>query len=307
MIQKAVVALALLAPAALASDKPGSPAVSQTGTGLSLTGAPSPSPARLDFGAAHDGDAKRLTVKIVVPAAGDVAGTIADPDYRIAEMRMGPGTAPPAPGRGMPAPAPDFVPANRAAAAPFKLRAAAGATAEFDVVYAPKTGGNPVRDGALSITGPGPMIPWLSRVALHGTYVPPALVNLAPEVKIIEPASTGDLALTIDGVADEDILGRLTLVEQPGNVAIRDTTVNVPRGKRVTTKVTITLHANWHDASYYREGIFPRTQQSTVYFKGMYPTRFRTAYAGGAQYTDLVDNMKLVDFTCKAVPASTHF
>jgi hypothetical protein len=54
-------------------------------------------------------------------------------------------------------------------------------------------------------------------------------------------------------------------------------------------------------------GIFPRTQQSTVYFKGMYPTRFRTTYAGGAQYTDLVDNMKLVDFTCKAVPASTHF
>ena len=42
MIQKAVVALALLAPAALASDKPGSPAVSQPSTGLSPTATPAP-------------------------------------------------------------------------------------------------------------------------------------------------------------------------------------------------------------------------------------------------------------------------
>jgi hypothetical protein len=55
------------------------------------------------------------------------------------------------------------------------------------------------------------------------------------------------------------------------------------------------------------EGIFPRTQQSTVYFKGMLPTRFRATYAGGAQYTDILDHVTLVDFTCKAVPASTHF
>ena len=138
------------------------PAVSQTGTGLSFTGAPSPSPTRLDFGAGTTRHG-RLTRRSSSGGRGR-RRTIADPTTgsRDAWGRA----APPAPGRGMPALA-GLRPANWATAAPFKLRAAAGATVEFDVVYAPKMR-NP--SGTALLGGPA-MIPWLSRVALHGTYV----------------------------------------------------------------------------------------------------------------------------------------
>ena len=75
-------------------------------------------------------------------------------------------------------------------------------------------------------------------------------MNLA-EVKVIEPASTGDLALTIDGVADEDIVAP-HLVEQPGNVTILDTRWRLARQAR--HERSRSPHANWHDASYYPGG-----------------------------------------------------
>lgn len=54
------------------------------------------------------------------------------------------------------------------------------------------------------------------------------------------------------------------------------------------------------------EGIYPRTQQSTLYFKGVQPTRFRTTYKG-SDYTNVVDDQLNLKFSCAAVPSSALF
>lgn len=53
------------------------------------------------------------------------------------------------------------------------------------------------------------------------------------------------------------------------------------------------------------EGIYPKTQNSTVYFKGVNPSVFRTTY-DPAQFVTMFDDPAF-SFTCKEVPAKTRF
>jgi hypothetical protein len=234
-------ALAAFNGPAFASDKPAAP-VNAPSQGLMVV--PQASPAKLDFGIGHDGESKTLTVTLTCPGNGEVAGVISDPDFHIVEIRSAAGavrvvTAPASPG--------GLQRAAQKTSAPFSLHVSAGMEVRLDVAYAPKTGGNPSREAALTLTGP--MVGWTVKVTLHGIYVPPALVNMPAEIRIIEPASTVDLPVIIDGT-DHDIVGRFSFTQQPGNVSFPDAPVSVPKGKRVTTKLPLTLTNNWFDAGY---------------------------------------------------------